>query len=152
LSECCAFTPEPFRASADSITRHGTDGTVLTLEGRARLRWQRQGRRAEVTAADRIVVDLLSGSVEASLLEWRVDTQGQLGAVIGALVGGIPSQVVDARTPVPEQAWVTAPRDAQLDNRGDDNTPILPPVTPGAPLTCGNPPDQATILRALPRG
>jgi hypothetical protein len=58
---------ENFRASADYVTRNGPEGCQLVLTGNAHLTLTRQGKqRAEVTA-ELVVVNLLTGQVEASL-------------------------------------------------------------------------------------
>lgn len=54
------------KGSADRVSRGGTDGATLTLEGKAQLRCSRNGRQAEMTG-DRIVVNLLTGHVEVEL-------------------------------------------------------------------------------------
>jgi hypothetical protein len=50
------------------LRRSGRDGAVLTLEGQARLHYERKGRTAEVVA-DRIVINLATGHVEVDLAE-----------------------------------------------------------------------------------
>jgi hypothetical protein len=57
---------ESFRAQADSVLRGGDRGEVLTLRGNSRLCWQREGRGTAVTS-DRIVVNLLTGSIETGM-------------------------------------------------------------------------------------
>jgi hypothetical protein len=54
-----------FRLSGNVVTRNGPTG--LTAEGSAKLTWDRNGKRAEVSA-DRITVDLATGHVETDLV------------------------------------------------------------------------------------
>jgi hypothetical protein len=57
---------DALQGSADRVTRSGADGLLLSLEGKAQLRFMRQGRRAELSA-DRISVNLANGHVEVDL-------------------------------------------------------------------------------------
>lgn len=57
------LTGNGLQASADRVTRTGAN---LTLAGHVQLRYERQGRRAEIVA-DRVVVDLATGHVETDL-------------------------------------------------------------------------------------
>ena len=54
-------------------------------------------------------------------------------------------------TPVPMQPWVGDRIVERLENKNDSRTPILPPIPPGHRPYCEDPPDQAEILRAMPR-
>lgn len=54
------------KGSAERVNRGGTDGAILTLEGKAQLRCWRNGHQAEMTG-ERILVNLLTGHVEAEL-------------------------------------------------------------------------------------
>jgi hypothetical protein len=54
------------KGSADRVSRGGTDGSILTLEGKAQVRCWRNGRQAEMSG-ERIVVNLLTGHVEAEM-------------------------------------------------------------------------------------
>ncbi|MCI0463670.1 MAG: hypothetical protein L0Z62_42590 [Gemmataceae bacterium] len=54
-------------------------------------------------------------------------------------------------TPVPIQPWVADLVEERLVNRSDYDTPILPPIPPGYRPLCEDPPDRATIMRAMPR-
>src|SRR4051812_20901987 len=54
-------------------------------------------------------------------------------------------------TPVPVQPWVAEWAEERLCNKTDYNTPILPPIPAGYRPLCEDPPDRATILRAMPR-
>jgi hypothetical protein len=54
-------------------------------------------------------------------------------------------------TPIPVQPWVPDMVEERLCIKSDYNTPILPPIPPGYRPLCEDPPDRATILRAMPR-
>lgn len=54
-------------------------------------------------------------------------------------------------TPVPIPPWVAERMEERLCNKSDHRTPILPPIPPGHRPLCEDPPDLATILRAMPR-
>src|SRR5438105_2268874 len=49
------------------------------------------------------------------------------------------------------RAVAEQPRAHSTEAAADVNTPILPPIASGDRHDCANPPDRATILRALPR-
>lgn len=55
-------------------------------------------------------------------------------------------------TPVPIPPWVTERMEDKICHENDFRTPIMPPLRPGfPPPTCEDPPDDAMILRAMPR-
>jgi hypothetical protein len=55
-------------------------------------------------------------------------------------------------TPIPVQPWVTERMEEKYCHKNDFRTPILPPIKQGAPPPlCEDPPDEARILRALPK-
>lgn len=54
-------------------------------------------------------------------------------------------------TPIPVQPWVAEWMNERMGPQTDYRTPILPPIPPGYRPLCEDPPDQATILRAMPR-
>jgi hypothetical protein len=55
-------------------------------------------------------------------------------------------------TPVPVPAWVTERMEEKYCHENDFRTPILPPIREGfPPPICEDPPDEARILRALPK-
>ena len=53
-------------------------------------------------------------------------------------------------TPIPVQPWMAEQVEARLNNFSDHNTVILGPIPPGYRPLCEDPPDRATILRAMP--
>lgn len=53
-------------------------------------------------------------------------------------------------TPIPVQPWMADQVEAKMQNPSDHNTVILPPIPPGYRPLCEDPPDRATILRAMP--
>jgi hypothetical protein len=58
----------------------------------------------------------------------------------------------DKRMPtLPVPAWVKERLEEKSCGTSDFRTPILPPVSEGRAAPCGDPPDEAAILRALPR-
>lgn len=55
-------------------------------------------------------------------------------------------------TPIPIPAWVTERMEDKYCHFRDHQTPIMPPIPEGfAPPLCEDPPDDAMILRAMPR-
>jgi hypothetical protein len=54
-------------------------------------------------------------------------------------------------TPIPMQPWVPDQIEERLKNQSDTRTPVLPPIPPGFRPLCEDPPDRATVLRAMPR-
>jgi hypothetical protein len=55
-------------------------------------------------------------------------------------------------TPVPVPPWVTERMEERYCYKNDFRTPVLPPIIPGQPPPlCDDPPDEARILRALPK-
>lgn len=55
-------------------------------------------------------------------------------------------------TPIPVMPWVTERMEEKYAWKNDFRTPIMPPINPGGPPPlCEDPPDQAAILRAMPR-
>lgn len=54
-------------------------------------------------------------------------------------------------TPVPVPPWVTERMEEKYCYQNDHRTSILPPIRPGVPPPiCEDPPDLATVLRAMP--
>jgi hypothetical protein len=55
-------------------------------------------------------------------------------------------------TPIPVPVWVTERMEEKYCWTNDFRTPVMPPIKPGVPPPmCEDPPDQARILRAMPR-
>src|SRR5262245_51799359 len=55
-------------------------------------------------------------------------------------------------TPIPVPPWVTERMEEKYCYKNDFRTPIRPPINPaGPPPLCEDPPDDARILRAMPR-
>ena len=54
-------------------------------------------------------------------------------------------------TPIPIQPWVAEHIEERLKNQSDTRTPVLPPIPPGFRPLCEDPPDRASVLRAMPR-
>jgi hypothetical protein len=55
-------------------------------------------------------------------------------------------------TPVPVFPWVTERMEDKYCHKNDFRTAIMPPIRPGyPPPLCEDPPDEAMILRAMPR-
>jgi hypothetical protein len=55
-------------------------------------------------------------------------------------------------TPIPVPAWVTERMEDKYCWKNDHRTPIMPPIREGyPPPLCEDPPDDAMILRAMPR-
>jgi hypothetical protein len=76
-------------ASADRVTRTGANGATLELTGKARLKWDGQGRHAE-GAGDRIVVDLAARRVEINLTAEAADQLGGDDAVENPVFAPVP--------------------------------------------------------------
>ena len=54
-------------------------------------------------------------------------------------------------TPFPVQPWVADYIAERAENKNDHRVPLLPAIPPGHRPYCEDPPDQAEILRAMPR-
>ena len=54
-------------------------------------------------------------------------------------------------TPIPVQPWVATSIAERFENKNDHRVPILPAIPPGHRPYCEDPPDQAEILRCMPR-
>ncbi len=55
-------------------------------------------------------------------------------------------------TPIPVPPWVTEKMEDMYLYKNDNRTPVMPPIREGfPPPLCEDPPDEATVLRALPR-
>ena len=55
-------------------------------------------------------------------------------------------------TPIPVFPWVTERMEDKFVHKNDHRTSILPPIREGyPPPMCEDPPDEATVLRAMPR-
>lgn len=64
--------------------------------------------------------------------------------------GGIAPFSAGLATPIPVPPWVSTKIEERLQNKNDFRTAILPPVRPGFPdPKCEDPPDDASVLRAL---
>jgi hypothetical protein len=78
-----------------------------------------------------------------------------LGGVVLAVVtaGGCASFPLGFFTPVPVPPWVAEHMEEKICNnmKPDYQTPVLPPIPAGYRPFCEDPPDEATILRAMPR-
>jgi hypothetical protein len=70
-------------------------------------------------------------------------------AVLGSSSGCNPFAMGIA-TPIPVQPWMGQMVEDRMNNPSDFNTVILPPIPPGYRPLCEDPPDRATILRAMP--
>jgi hypothetical protein len=76
-----------------------------------------------------------------------------LGAVLVAAAGlcGCNPYTMGFATPIPIPAWVTERMEEKYCYKNDQRTPIMPPIREGfPPPTCEDPPDEASILRAMP--
>jgi hypothetical protein len=74
-----------------------------------------------------------------------------LAALAPAGLGGCIPANFWAFTPIPMPPWVTERMEEKLCYKNDFRTPILPPLTPGAPPPlCEDPPDESQVLRAWP--
>lgn len=55
-------------------------------------------------------------------------------------------------TPIPMPPWVTERMEEKYCHKNDFRTPIMPPILEGTdPPLCEDPPDDARVLRAMPR-
>src|SRR5262249_5375912 len=70
---------------------------------------------------------------------------------VAGLCGCVPWSMGLA-TPTPVPAWVYERMQEKYCHKNDWRTPILPPIKEGAPPPiCEDPPDEARILRAMPK-
>ncbi len=79
-----------------------------------------------------------------------------VGALLAPAVGGgcFPNPFsMGLGTPIPIQPWVAEWAEERLGNAGriDNNTVIMPAIPAGYRPLCEDPPDRASILRAMPR-
>jgi hypothetical protein len=76
---------------------------------------------------------------------------GLVAAVLSGLSGCAPLSM-GIFTPIPVPPWVTERMEDKYSFKNDSRTPVMPPVRDGFPLpTCDDPPDDAQVIRALPR-
>ena len=76
---------------------------------------------------------------------------GLAAAVVSGLSGCAPLSM-GIFTPIPVPPWVTERMEDKYSFKNDSRTPVMPPVRDGFPLpTCDDPPDDAQVIRALPR-
>jgi hypothetical protein len=73
-----------------------------------------------------------------------------LGALVGELLDKPGAEIGGGAGIVAAQPWIPVPVNEQLAPR-DERVPILPPIKPGERPLCEAPPNQAEILRALPK-
>ena len=67
-------------------------------------------------------------------------------------VGGCNPFAMGLATPIPVPPWVSERMEEKYCWKNDFRTPILPPIRDGfPPPLCEDPPDEARILRAMPR-
>jgi hypothetical protein len=74
-----------------------------------------------------------------------------LGALLASGAAGCIPIGAGFATPIPIQPWVSTYVEERIRDRSDWNTVVLPPIPPGYTPLCEDPPDRATILRAMPR-
>jgi hypothetical protein len=70
--------------------------------------------------------------------------------LLGSASGCVAPFGMGIATPIPVQPWMGQMIEDRLNNPADHNTVILPPIPPGYRPLCEDPPDRATILRAMP--
>ena len=71
--------------------------------------------------------------------------------LIPAFLSGCSPFSMGFATPVPMPPWVADRIEDRMVNKNDHRVPILPAIPPGHRPYCEDPPDQAEILRAMPR-
>jgi len=76
-----------------------------------------------------------------------------VGALLAAALGSgcVSPFTMGIATPIPIPPWVAEHMEEKICNNHDYKTPILPPIPSGYRAYCEDPPDEAAILRALPR-
>src|SRR5438046_1916904 len=72
------------------------------------------------------------------------------GALLAPCTSGCNPFSMGIFTPVPVPPWVADQIEARLNNPSHFNPVILAPIPPGYRPPCQDPPDPATILRAMP--
>jgi len=72
------------------------------------------------------------------------------GALLAPWVSGCNPFAMGIFTPIPVPPWVADQIEARLQNTSDYNTVVLAPIPPGYRPLCEDPPDKATIIRAMP--
>jgi hypothetical protein len=72
------------------------------------------------------------------------------GAMVALWASGCNPFSMGIFTPIPVPPWVPDVIEARLGNNSDFNTVVLAPIPPGYRPLCEDPPDRATILRAMP--
>src|ERR1700722_16402597 len=72
------------------------------------------------------------------------------GAFLAPWASGCNPFSMGIFTPIPVPPWVGYQIESKLENTSDFNTVILAPTPPGYRPLCEEPPDRATILRAMP--
>jgi hypothetical protein len=74
------------------------------------------------------------------------------GVVVAAAgLSGCNPYAMGLATPIPIPPWVTERMEEKYCYKNDQRTPIMPPIREGfPPPACEDPPDEASILRAMP--
>ena len=73
------------------------------------------------------------------------------GVALMPLVTGCVPYSMGLFTPIPMPPWVTERMEEKYCYQNDFKTPIMPPIREGfPPPICEDPPDMATIIRAMP--
>ncbi len=82
----------------------------------------------------------------------RVRTLILAGLAMITLIGGTGCvNPLAFAPPIPVPVWVADRMEERIIHKNDYRTPIMPPIPPGHRPLCEDPPDLATILRAMPR-
>lgn len=76
-----------------------------------------------------------------------------LASVLGCMtfLSGCAPFGMGFATPIPMQPWVADHIEQRILYQNDHRTPVLPAIPPGHRPFCEDPPDQAEILRTMPR-
>src|SRR5947208_12541201 len=75
-----------------------------------------------------------------------------VAALCGATTGCFNPFAMGMATPIPMQPWVADRIEERcLYGNTDHKAPVMPPIPPGHRPACEDPPDKATVLRAMHR-
>ncbi len=145
-------TPQAARAAARlrELRKHAGEAPQADAEAPARVgRIVVNGNRATPEMLIRYQLALYPGQVltypSLSAAERNLAALRGLAAVVSVRESDNPGAYKELLIQVEEKA-----AEAEARDRGE-NVPVLPPLRPGRQTRCADPPDWATILRALPR-
>src|SRR5436190_12581782 len=72
------------------------------------------------------------------------------GAMLALCSSGCNPFAMGIATPIPVPPWIADQVEQRMLNPADNNTVVMQAIPPGYKALCEDPPDKATVLRAMP--